>query len=151
MKSTHSVKRIFKYLVLALAVVVMTGGTGAVTVAQQQPLPPTGMVCTTDPSDTFTLTTKSGYISVPDGNVVYMWGFSAGDSPFQHPSPVLCVDEGDSVTIVLHNTLSEDVSIIFPGQKSVERFGTQSETPVLYVLPKPHRPPAQPSLLVSIQ
>ena len=127
MKSTHSVKRIFKYLVLALAVVVMTGGTGAVTVAQQQPLPPTGMVCTTDPSDTFTLTTKSGYISVPDGNVVYMWGFSAGDSPFQHPSPVLCVDEGDSVTIVLHNTLSEDVSIIFPGQEDVLANGVSSQ------------------------
>jgi FtsP/CotA-like multicopper oxidase with cupredoxin domain len=56
-----------------------------------------------------------------------MWGFSAGDAPFQHPSPVLCVDEGDTVTVVLHNTLAEDVSIIFPGQENVLANGMPSQ------------------------
>ena len=49
------------------------------------------------------------------------------DDPFQHPSPVLCVNEGDTVTIVLHNTLPEDVSIIFPGQENVLANGEPSQ------------------------
>ena len=86
-----------------------------------------GMVCTTSPTATFTLTTKTGYIGLPDDNIVYMWGFSEGDSPFQHPGPVLCVDEGDSVTIILHNALPEDVSIIFPGQDEVLADGAPAQ------------------------
>jgi FtsP/CotA-like multicopper oxidase with cupredoxin domain len=124
------VTRMSKRLALAVAVVltVMTlTGSPTTVAAVQGTLPPTGLVCTTDPSDTFTLTTKDGYITVPDGNVVYMWGFSAGDAPFQHPRPVLCVDEGDTVTIVLHNTLPEDVSIIFPGQEDVLANGAPSQ------------------------
>ena len=31
-----------------------------------------GMVCTTSPTATFTLTTKTGYIGLPDDNIVYM-------------------------------------------------------------------------------
>ena len=119
-------KRITLVLVLVLVALAVTGGPRTVT-AVHGTLPPTGMVCTTNPNDTFTLTTRDGYISVPDGNVVYMWGFSAGDAPFQHPSPVLCVDEGDTVTIVLHNTLAEDVSIIFPGQEDVLANGLPSQ------------------------
>jgi FtsP/CotA-like multicopper oxidase with cupredoxin domain len=122
--------RISKYLALALAavlaVVALTGDPTTVA-AVQGTLPPIGLVCTTHPYSTFTLTTKDGYISIPDGNVVYMWGFSAGDAFFQHPSPVLCVDEGDTVTIVLHNTLEEDVSIVFPGQENVLANGMPSQ------------------------
>jgi FtsP/CotA-like multicopper oxidase with cupredoxin domain len=129
MKSTQvsrMSKRITLVLVLVLVAIALTGGPRTVT-AVNGTLPPTGMVCTTDPNDTFTLTTRAGTISIPDGNVVYMWGYSAGDAPFQHPSPVLCVDEGDTVTVVLHNTLSEDVSIIFPGQENVLANGVPSQ------------------------
>ncbi len=35
-----------------------------------------------------------------------MWGYSNGFDPFQHPGPVLCVHEGDTVTVILHNTLT---------------------------------------------
>ena len=90
-------------------------------------LPPIGMVCTSNPTSTFTLTTRDGYISMPDGNSVYMWGYSEGDNPFQHPGPVLCVNQGDTVTIVLNNTLPEDVSIIFPGQENVMADGALSQ------------------------
>jgi hypothetical protein len=76
-----------------------------------------GIVCTNGPN--FTLTTKDGYIGTPDDNIIYMWGYSAGNSPFQHPSPNLCVNEGETVTITLHNNLPEDVSITFPGQENV--------------------------------
>ena len=56
-----------------------------------------------------------------------MWGFSAGNKPFQHPGPVLCVNQGDTVTVTLHNTLSEDVSIVFPGQENVLANGAPAQ------------------------
>lgn len=89
--------------------------------AAAQTVPLTGIACTTSASLTpsFNLTTKTGYIVLPDGNTMFMWGYSEGDQPFQHPGPVLCVNEGDIVTIILHNTLSVDASIIFPGQLNV--------------------------------
>jgi FtsP/CotA-like multicopper oxidase with cupredoxin domain len=130
MKSTHSVMRVSQHLalvvILVLAVIGISGGDRTVTAAHEG-MPPTGMVCATNPTGTFTLTTRDGYISMPDGNVVYMWGYSAGGQPFQHPSPVLCVDEGDTVTIVLNNTLGEDVSIVFPGQENVLANGVPSQ------------------------
>jgi hypothetical protein len=78
-----------------------------------------GLVCTTSPDATFTLTTQTGYIGTPDDNVVFMWGFSEGGNPFQHPSPILCVNQGDTVTITLQNNLPVDISIVFPGQVDV--------------------------------
>ena len=49
-----------------------------------------------------------------------MWGYSEAGKPFQHPGPVLCVNQGDTVTVILQNTFAEaDVSIIFPGQEDV--------------------------------
>jgi FtsP/CotA-like multicopper oxidase with cupredoxin domain len=95
--------------------------------AAAQTGPSEGIICTTSPDATFTLTTKTGYIGTPDDNVVYMWGYSEGGSPFQHPSPVLCVNEGDTVTIILHNTLPEDVSIMFPGQEDVLADGAPAQ------------------------
>jgi len=50
---------------------------------------------------------------------VYMWGLSSGTDPFQYPGPVLCVNQGETVTIVLHNTLNRKTSLIFPGQENV--------------------------------
>ena len=129
MKSTK-VSRMSKHLALVLVVALVAialGGEARTVTAVQGTLPPTGLVCTTSPTGTFTLTTRTGTVSVPDGNVVFMWGYSTGDAPFQHPSPVLCVDEGDTVTIVLHNTLGEDVSIIFPGQENVTANGLPSQ------------------------
>ncbi len=95
--------------------------------AKAQAAPTDGMVCTSGPN--FTLTTHDGYIGLPDGNVTYMWGFSSGTDGFQYPGPILCVNEGDTVTVVLHNTLSKDVSIVFPGQENVLADG-QPDMPV---------------------
>jgi FtsP/CotA-like multicopper oxidase with cupredoxin domain len=79
--------------------------------------PQTGVACTTGPS--FTLDAKSGYIQLPDSNTAFMWGYAPGGGGFQHPGPVLCVNEGDTVTVVLNNTLTVPVSIMFPGQENV--------------------------------
>jgi FtsP/CotA-like multicopper oxidase with cupredoxin domain len=76
---------------------------------------------------TFSLTTNTGYIGTPDGNVVYMWGFSEVAQPFQHPSPVLCVNEGETITIIVQNTLNQDVSITFPGQENVLADGVPAQ------------------------
>ena len=58
------------------------------------------------PIPTFNLTTRAGYINLPDGTTAYMWGFSEGARPFQHPGPVLCVNEGDTVTVILKNAFT---------------------------------------------
>ena len=85
--------------------------------------PQTGVSCTSSasPNPTFSLDAKPGYIQLPDSNTMYMWSYanaSAGGA-FQYPGPVLCVNQGDTVTVVLHNSLPEDVSIMFPGQQGV--------------------------------
>lgn len=90
-------------------------------------MPQDGIPCTTNPSATFTFTARDGFIQLPDGNTVYMWGYSLGDGIFQHPGPVLCVNQGDTVTIVLHNSLPVDVSLTFPGQPAVLADGGLSQ------------------------
>ena len=42
-------------------------------------------------------------------------------------SPVYCVNEGETVTVVLNNTLPEDVSIVFPGQENVLANGMPAQ------------------------
>ncbi len=110
----------------ALALTASFAGTGQ---AAAPPAPPrVGLVCTpgtggdaTHPI--FNLSTKTGYISLPDGNTSFMWGYSNGFDAFQHPGPVLCVNEGDTVTVILHNSLPVATSIDFPGQHGVTADG----------------------------
>ncbi|MCA9874186.1 MAG: multicopper oxidase domain-containing protein [Anaerolineales bacterium] len=122
-------KQLLKWVALGL---VLMGGIALLAYAARSPLeevsaapPDEGIICTYGP--TFTLTTTDGYIGTPDDNVVYMWGYAADNSPFQHPSPVLCVNEGDTVTVILHNTLPDDVSIMFPGQENVLANGQPAQ------------------------
>jgi FtsP/CotA-like multicopper oxidase with cupredoxin domain len=86
--------------------------------------PESGIVCTSGPA--FQLTTRTGYIGTPDGNSIFAWGFSPGNGAFQLPGPVLCVTEGATVTVSLHNTLPEAVSLVFPGQENVLANGVPS-------------------------
>lgn len=86
-----------------------------------------GLVCSSNSSATFTLSAQDGYINTPDNNYVYMWGFAENSNPFQYPGPVLCVNQGQTVTIVLNNKLSEPVSIIFPGQDNVQANGQPAQ------------------------
>jgi FtsP/CotA-like multicopper oxidase with cupredoxin domain len=88
-----------------------------------------GIVCTTgaSPSPTFNLTTQSGYITLSDQNTMFMWGYSNTGNGFQYPGPVLCVNQGDTVTITLQNTLNQDTSIMFPGQENVLANGAPAQ------------------------
>jgi FtsP/CotA-like multicopper oxidase with cupredoxin domain len=87
--------------------------------------PATGIVCTYGPD--FTLTAQSGYIQMPDMNTVYMWSY--GSPNFQHPGPVLCVNQGDTVSVTVQNSLPYGLStsIIFPGQEDVLADGVPSQ------------------------
>jgi hypothetical protein len=72
------------------------------------------------------VTAEDGYISIPDGNTIYMWGFGFGTpatAAYQHPGPTLCFTEGQAVSVTVHNTLPEAVSVIFPGQTGVAAAG----------------------------
>jgi FtsP/CotA-like multicopper oxidase with cupredoxin domain len=123
-------KRKFGLVILVLTVLIVMTGSAAVTgVRVAQATGPTGMVCTNGP--TFDLKATSGYISTPDGNSVFMWSYAKNPGSFQVPGPVLCVNEGDTVTITLTNNLPdppgaalpENTSMIFPGQIGVTTSG----------------------------
>jgi FtsP/CotA-like multicopper oxidase with cupredoxin domain len=118
-------KSVWLFIIAALLVIALAAGSGSLPAAAQIGAPEDGIICTNGP--TFNLTTRTGYIGTPDGNVVYMCGFSTGSDPFQHPSPVLCVNQGDTVTIILHNMLPRNVSITFPGQENVLANGAPAQ------------------------
>jgi FtsP/CotA-like multicopper oxidase with cupredoxin domain len=119
-------------LLLAMALVSIMLTTGNDPASAAGPTGPrVGIVCTTGGSGSggpvFNLTTKTGYISLPDGNTAFMWGYSSGLDGFQHPGPVLCVNQGDTVTVILHNTLPDPTSIAFPGQENVLANGLPAQ------------------------
>jgi manganese oxidase len=72
---------------------------------------------------TFVLTAKHDVISTSDGNSHYAWGYAHTGLPMQYPGPTLIVKQGETVKIVLNNTLPVPVSIIFPGQQGVTAAG----------------------------
>src|SRR5450759_4538838 len=86
-----------------------------------------GLLCDTDAHQTFSLTAQDGYVSTPDGNSIYMWSYGNSTRGFQLPGPTLCVTSGQPVTVILHNTLPEATSIIFPGQKGVKANGNPAQ------------------------
>ncbi|HXJ85489.1 MAG TPA: multicopper oxidase family protein [Candidatus Binatia bacterium] len=82
---------------------------------------------------TFNLTAQAAYISQPDGQAVYSWGYGCNGAPsgfapaaitatfcntMQVPGPTLIVNEGQTVTVKLTNGLpasAGNTSILFPG------------------------------------
>jgi FtsP/CotA-like multicopper oxidase with cupredoxin domain len=63
---------------------------------------------------------KTGSATMPDGQVVTVWGYSLSDTAVDRPGgPVLTVNAGDTVQLTLHNQLSEPTSLLFQGQVMV--------------------------------
>ncbi|MGO4661361.1 multicopper oxidase domain-containing protein [Terrabacter sp. 2TAF16] len=106
----------------ALVAAVAVGSTAGAQAATSE-----GLLCQTDPQQTFSLTARPGYVSTPDGNSIYMWGYGMSSGQFQLPGPVLCVTSGQPVTVILHNDLPEATSILFPGQKAVKANGNPAQ------------------------
>src|SRR5712671_6417066 len=83
----------------------------------------------------FNLTAQTAYITQPDGQAVYSWGYGCSTQPtgfvpssitpptsgcptMQIPGPTLVVTEGQTVTVNLTNNLpasAGNTSILFPG------------------------------------
>jgi multicopper oxidase len=128
--TTNRTRRVALALALTLATasgLLAQGSAGA--------LPPTapkvGMVCTpgtTGLTHVFNLVAKTGHIQTPDGNSILMWSYANLDAPdtgaFQSPGPVLCITQGETVVVNLHNTLADATSIAFPGQEGVAGIGS---------------------------
>jgi FtsP/CotA-like multicopper oxidase with cupredoxin domain len=117
-RSSGRVRRLVAVIALA-----SLAGQASVAPASGAEPPESGIVCTTSPTSTFDFTTRTGNVGFPDGNTVLMWSYALSTGEFQLPGPTLCVTEGSTVTIVLHNTLSEGVSLVFPGQTGVTADG----------------------------
>jgi len=114
---------------LRLGVALLTSGLALLSLPGAAQAQSVGIACTTGAASnpTFTLNATDGYIQLPDGNIMYMWGYALGGGAFQHPGPVLCVNEGDTVTVILNNSLPEAVSIMFPGQENVLANGAPAQ------------------------
>ena len=91
--------------------------------------PTSGILCTTSasPNASFSLTASADYISMPDGNTMWTWSYSVSGRQFQFPGPVLCVNQGDTVTVVLNNSLPEATSIVFQGIDNVQANGALAQ------------------------
>jgi len=122
---TQRIRRLVLVVALAAGSAVLAQGHAGALPAGAAKI---GMICTvpTTPA-TFNLVANTGFIDTPDGNSVFMWSYANADAPdnghFQTPGPVLCVNEGQTVTVNLHNTLPEATSIVFPGQEGVTTSG----------------------------
>jgi FtsP/CotA-like multicopper oxidase with cupredoxin domain len=123
--------RIRLALVLIMVMLTFSSLANVQSASAQGGGPAVGVVCTEGP--TFFLEAKSGYIQMPDMNTMYMWSFAPTGGSFQHPGPVLCVDQGDTVTVTLTNSLPNYLSlptrasIIFPGQENVQANGNLAQ------------------------
>ena len=117
-------KRLRWLLVPALLLPLTTGSS-----AQAQNAAQSGVLCSTSasPNATFSLTASGDYISMPDGNTIWTWSYHDSASVFRFPGPTLCVNQGDTVTVVLHNSLPEATSIMFPGVDGVTANGTPAQ------------------------
>ena len=81
----------------------------------------------------FNLTAQTAYLTQPDGQAIYSWGYGCTTAPsgfapaaiangvcntMQVPGPTLIVTEGQTVTVTLTNSLpaaAGNTSILFPG------------------------------------
>jgi FtsP/CotA-like multicopper oxidase with cupredoxin domain len=81
---------------------------------------------------TFNLTAQPAYLTQPDGQMIYSWGYGCNGAPtgfapamtgatcgtMQVPGPTLIVTQGQTVTVTLTNglpTSAGNTSILFPG------------------------------------
>src|SRR5947207_1314703 len=98
---------------------------------------------------TFNLTAQQAYLTQPDGQAIYSWGYGCAVQPsassfapaaitgafcntMQVPGPTLIVTEGQTVTVTLTNglpTAAGNTSIVFPGFTVTTSHATSCVTP----------------------
>ncbi|MGZ8174690.1 MULTISPECIES: multicopper oxidase domain-containing protein [Methylobacter] len=78
---------------------------------------PTSAACTGTGTVSCELWAKPGTATLTSGVTVPVWGYAAAAAdPAGLPGPVLIVNQGDTVTVTLHNALSEPTALLFQGQ-----------------------------------
>jgi FtsP/CotA-like multicopper oxidase with cupredoxin domain len=118
---------------------------------------------------TFDLTAQPAYLTQPDGQAIYSWGYGCNSAPLgylpstisgafcnpmQVPGPTLIVTEGDTVSVTLTNNLpapAGNTSILFPGfQVTAAPAATQpSSCPSSQQSPPQNFNPAPAGLLTT--
>jgi FtsP/CotA-like multicopper oxidase with cupredoxin domain len=114
-------------LVLALTALVTLVGASVMAVPDQAVLnAPQAAIdnpaaCTvTVGSVTCDLYAITGTLTLADGIEVPIWGYSDTSGMLaQLPGPTIIATEGDAITITLHNNLTEDTALMFPGQAMI--------------------------------
>jgi manganese oxidase len=96
----------------------------------------------------FNFTAKTDYISTSEGNSLLIWGYANGNNRAQYPGPTLIVNQGDTVTVTLTNSLTVATSLVFPGHQATAAGGTKGiltqeappdgTTPVTYTFKATH-------------
>jgi FtsP/CotA-like multicopper oxidase with cupredoxin domain len=100
------------------AVTLLAGGALALLATLLGPAGPASAVTCPSACD---LWAKAGSTTMPGGQVVTVWGYAsaAGDPVTRPGGPTLEVTEGETVTITLHNELTEATSLLVQGQQMV--------------------------------
>lgn len=117
-------------LLLAMVALLLAGITGG-SAAAAPPRAPTGApkarpAAATLPATTCSLVgstrtcelwAKTGTISLPGVASLTIWGYAdSASGAATLPGPTLIATEGETITVILHNTLAEASSLAFPGQ-----------------------------------
>jgi hypothetical protein len=121
-------------LAVVLIAALLLWGFSAETNAAIEGMLPTSVDLSGNP--VFHLTARCDFISTADGGSVLIWGYAPGqpadNNRAQYPGPTLIVQEGETVTVVLHNQLTDEgenlldgianpkavnVSAVFQGQR----------------------------------
>jgi FtsP/CotA-like multicopper oxidase with cupredoxin domain len=113
-------RRILEKLSVVLVLVVALFSTGFSS-AFAAALPATS-ACTGAGTGTVTcsLWAKTGTATIYGATTVNIWGYSASSvGPAGLPGPLLLVNEGDMVTVILTNTLTESTALLFQGQSMI--------------------------------
>ncbi len=125
MTTANSMGRVLSPLAAAAALLAATAADAAAP----------GITGGTGATATFNLTATDSFISQPDGQMLYSWGYGCKGAPagyapaaiqppvafctnMQIPGPTLVVTEGQTVTVTLSNALpaaAGNTSILFPG------------------------------------
>ena len=59
---------------------------------------------------------RADYVTSADGASLLIWGLTdSATGRAQYPAPTLIFNQGDEITITLHNDLAANISLIFPG------------------------------------
>src|SRR5512136_2273140 len=123
MKTTNhlqGLRRTGTRLMLGMALLIAclaAGSTMALATPLNAPGPVTGTSCS--PCDLYATT---GTLTLPDATTAPIWGYSTSNTPGSAalPGPVLIANQGDPITITLHNVdLPSATSLMIAGQPGV--------------------------------